>query len=241
MLLGTDVESLDIPHLILAEHEDAENWFFFFVVLKNVVGYPLRGAVSDGDPVIAEALERVYPGVPHQLCVKHFLDGLHRYFRYESSHGRGTWREIERFEKAARRCLYADTLEQAQRVLAAIQIDPGFQKAGLQDGMAMIERHWPHLTQHFRMPELPRTSNVVEGTIRKLDRRLDAMDSFGNHQNAWNILKMLTVYNRFRQLTDCREPHAHRNGFAPLELAGVNIHGVNWIKFSQKRDTPASL
>jgi transposase-like protein len=234
ILLGVDVESLDIPHLILAEHEDAENWLFFFVVLKGTLGYPFKGIVSDGDPAIESVVQLVCPGIPHQLCVKHFGDGLHRYLRYQSSHGRGTWREVQRFEETVRSCLYARNLQEAKQLLEAIRADPGFRRVHLEDGLALLERNFGRLTQHFLHPGLPRTSNVAEGVIRKLDRRLNAMDSFANHQTAWNTIKMLALHTRFRTLTDCRRLHKHRNGLAPLELAGVNIQGLNWIHCGQR-------
>lgn len=235
-LLGVDVETLDIPHLILAEHEDLENWLFYFLVLKYSLRYPFKGIVSDGDPAIASAVELTCPGIAHQFCVKHFQDGLHRYLRYQSSHGRGTWREVQRFEDAVHQCLYAKTLEEAKKLLTAIKIDPGFHKIHLEDGIQMLQRNFERLTQHFSHPGLPRTTNVAEGMIRKLDRRLDAMDSFGSHETAWNTLKMLTLHTRFRILTDCRHPHQHKNGFSPLQLAGVNTDNINWIPFGQKRN-----
>ncbi len=232
-MLGVDIGTLDIPHLILAEREDAETWLFYFLVLK-AVGYPFRGIVSDGDPSIWSAAQLVCPGVPHQLCVKHFLDDLHRYLRYRSSHGRGTWRILERFENMAHGCLYALTLPEVRMRLAMIQVDPDFRRIQLHDGIGMIERNFTALTQHFACPGLPRTNNVTEGTIRKLDRRLTPMDGFASHQSAWNVLKMLTLHTRFRRLTDCRQPHRHRNGHNPLQLAGIDTRQLHWIRFGQK-------
>lgn len=234
MLLGVDIETLDIPHLILAEHEDQENWLYFFLVLKYILGYPFKGIVSDGASEIDNAVKLVCPGIAHQLCVKHFQDGLRRYLRYQSSHGRGTWREIDRFEETVHRCLYAKTLEQSKAYLLSIQTDAGFHKIHLEDAIGLLEHSFDKLTRHFLYPGLPRTSNVAEGTINKLDRRLTPMDSFSTHQTAWNVLKLLAGHTRFRVLTDCRPPHAQRNGFAPLQLAGVDTHLLNWIRFSQK-------
>ena len=235
MLLGVDLEALDIPHTILAEEEDGENWLFYFLVLKYVVGYPFRGVVSDGDPGIELAVRLVCPGIPHQLCVKHFQDGLHRYLRYDFDYRYGNEKEIERFEKRVRGCLYASTLRLAEERLTAIRSDLPFKRVGLLNGPVMIlEQNWNRLTQHFHHPGLMRTSNAAEGVIRKLDRRIDAMDSFTAHETAWNILKMLVLHTRFRVLTDCRGPNKHRNGFSPLQLAGVDTRPMNWIRFSQK-------
>jgi len=38
------------------------------------VGIPITGAVSDGEPVIVDAVKLALPGKPHQLCQYHFLD-----------------------------------------------------------------------------------------------------------------------------------------------------------------------
>jgi hypothetical protein len=81
--------------------------------------------------------------------------------------------------------------------------------------------------QHFLHPGLLRTGNVAEGVIRKLERRLNIMDSFASHQTAWNTIEMLTLHTRFRTLTDWRKPHKHHNGFAPLELANINVQDLN--------------
>lgn len=236
-ILGVDIDTLDIPHLILAEHEDAPNWLHFFLVLKHI-GYPFQGVVSDGDPSIESAVRLVCPGIPQQLCVKHFLDGLHRYLRYKSSHGRGTWRIVERFETMAHDCLYALTLPEVRLRLTMIQVDPDFKRIHLEDAIAMLERDFDRLTRHFAHPGLPRTNNVTEGTIRKLDRRLTPMDSLASHQTAWNVLKMLTLHTRFRILTDCRPPHQHRNGQSPLQLAGIDTQQLHWIRFGQQPQRP---
>jgi transposase-like protein len=233
MLLGVDLEVLDIPHMILAEEENGENWLFYFLVLKHI-GYPFLGVVSDGEPAIEAAVSLVCPGLPHQLCVKHFQDGLHRYLRYDFDYRHGNRKEIERFEDLVRECLYASTLARAEERLAVVRSDWAFKRAHLHSAVAILEQNWNRLTQHFHHPGLMRTSNAAEGVIRKLDRRIDAMDSFAGHNTAWNVLKMLVMHTRFRVLTDCRGPNNHRNGFSPLQLAGIDMQHVNWIRFSQK-------
>ena len=117
---------------------------------------------------------------------------------------------------------------------SVIRADMGFKRARLDGPITLLERQWNRLTQHFHHPGLMRTSNAAEGLFRKLDRRIDAMDSFAGHDTAWNILKMLMTHTRFRVLTDCRGPNKHRNGFSPLQLAGIDTRHMNWIRFSQK-------
>jgi hypothetical protein len=52
LMVGVDSYSQDIPHAILAEHEDGMNWTHFFLVIKYPTGYPFKGIISDGDPAI---------------------------------------------------------------------------------------------------------------------------------------------------------------------------------------------
>lgn len=232
LLVGVDALTQDIPHAILADHEDMENWLHFLLVLRYEVHFPFKGVVSDGDPAIESAMELVCPGVPYQLCIKHFQDGLVRYLRYQSSHGRGTWREIDRFLEAVHHCLYAQTLEESCAFRDAISIDPGFKKIHLEDAISKLQTNFVRLTQHFRVPGLPRTTNIAEGTIRRLDRKLNTTDGFEVQESAWNTIKMLLVHYRFRAFTDSRT--RENNGLCPLQLAEIDTRNVNWIKFSQR-------
>ena len=42
--------------------------------VKEAVPVPIRGAISDGQQTIRQAVERCLPEVPHQLCHFHYLD-----------------------------------------------------------------------------------------------------------------------------------------------------------------------
>jgi len=233
VLLGVDLRVLDIPHAILAEGEDVENGLHYFLVLKQI-GYPFRGVVSDGDPGIEAAVKLVCPGIPHQLCVKHFADGIHRYLRYEFDYRFGNQKEIERFEEPVKKCLYAKDIALAQTHLKRIRADLVYHRLGFSGVIGMLEQQWNRLTAHFHYPGLMRTSHTAEGIIRKLDRRINAMDGFASHDTAWNPLKMLVMHTRFRVLTDCRGPRRLLNGLSPLQLAGIDAQNMNWIRFSQK-------
>jgi hypothetical protein len=41
--------------------------------VKDAVPVPIRGVISDGQQPIRRAVQRVLPGVPHQLCQFHYL------------------------------------------------------------------------------------------------------------------------------------------------------------------------
>ena len=234
LLLGVDTESQDIPHAILAENEDGLNWTRFLLVTKYPVGYPLQGIISDGDPAIQESIKAVFPGVPYQYCARHFEKELYRYMRYQFTQKRGYWRESERFLEESKRMLYAHDFESAQKRFDSIINDPGFKAACFDELIQKIQANFKDLTRHHFYPGMPRTSNIAEGVISRLDSKINQADGYQNHETAWATLKMLIMRYRFKVFTDCRNINKHKNGKAPLEVAGVNVADYNWITFSQK-------
>lgn len=234
LLLGVDAFSQDISHAILAEHEDGQNWTHLLLVLKDPIHYPFKGIISDGDPTVQEAIKVVLPGLPYQYCVRHFEKELYRYIRYQFIQKRGYWRESDRFLKASKNLLYAKNFETAEKYLLAISIDPGFKKAGLDEVINKIKLNFSDLTRHHFYPGMPRTSNIGEGVISRLDSKINQADGYKCHKTAWATLKMLIMRYRFKVFTDCRKKNKHKNGKSPLELAGVNVSNINWIKFSQR-------
>jgi len=234
LLLGADAYSQDIPHAILARNEDGLNWTRFFLLLKEPIGYPLRGIISDGDPAISEAREAVFPDVPWQLCVRHFEQRIDRFLRYEFTQKRGHWREVDGFRKAVHNMLYAKSLDEAQKYLLAISIDPGFKQAGLSEAIDKMEKKFPSLVTHHLHPGMPRTSNIAEGVISRLDEKINQADGYQCHDTCWATLKMLIMRYRFKKFTDCRRRNKHKNGKSPLRLSKVDTQNINWIRFSQK-------
>jgi len=234
LLIGVDAISQDIPHAILAEHEDGKNWTHFLLVLKNPVQYPFKGIVSDGDPAIQETIKVVLPGVPYQYCVRHFEKELYRYIQYQFVQKRGYWREAERFLEVSKNLLYAKTHEIAKEYLLAISTDPGFKEAKLDEVINKIRVNFDDLTRHHFHPGMPRTSNIAEGVISRLDSKINQADGYGYRDTAWATFKMLIMRYRFKAFTDCRNKNRKNNGKSPLELSGVNVSKTSWIRFSQK-------
>jgi transposase-like protein len=76
LLLAMDLGTLDLPYHDLDEEETAIDLILLLRGLKEL-NYPLKGYVSDGNPDIPKAVKKVFgPNVPHQLCVRHFLQNL---------------------------------------------------------------------------------------------------------------------------------------------------------------------
>jgi len=237
LLLGVDAGTQDIPNAILAEKEDGLNWTRLLLGIKHPVNYPLKGIVSDGDPALQEAIRVVFPGVPYQYCARHFEKELYRYLRYDFTQKQGYWREGQRFLEASKRFLYAPDFESAQRRFRSIVRDRGFKEAGFGELIRKIRDNFKDLTMHHFHPDMPRTTNIAEGMISRLDSKINQADGYKNHDTAWATLKMLIMYRRFKAFTDCRNGNKHKNGKSPLEIAGVDVAALNWITFSQKPRT----
>jgi transposase-like protein len=234
LLLGVDTYSQDIPHAILAEHENGQNWTHFLVMMRSPIHYPFKGLTSDGDPALQEAIMAVCPDVPYQLCVRHYEKQLQRYLRYELCLSSRWRQEQQRFLSAVHNMLYADSMSLAQKYRDVISIDPGFKKAGLGELITTMNSKFADLTRYHLHPGIPRTTNIAEGVISRLDYKITAGKSYKSHTTAWATLKMLIMYLRFKKFTDCQRKNRFKNGQSPLQLAGVNVSNLNWITFSQK-------
>ena len=97
-----------------------------------------------------------------------------------------------------------------------------------------IKVNFSDLTRHHFYPGMPRTSNIGEGVISRLDSKINQADGYAGYDTAWATLKMLIMRYRFKKFTDCRKKNIHKNGKSPLELCGVDVSNINWIKFSQR-------
>ena len=130
--------------------------------------------------------------------------------------------------------LYAKDIDMARKYFSAISIDPGFKQAGFDELIRKISDNFDDLTRHHSYPGMPRTSNIGEGLISRLDSKINQADGYKCHDTAWATLKMLIMRYRFKSFTDCRRKNKHKNGKSPLDLAGIDVSKTNWVKFSQK-------
>lgn len=234
LLLGVDAGTQDIPNAILAEHEDGENWTRLLLGIKHPIHYPVKGIVSDGDPALQEAIRVVFPGVPYQYCARHFEKELYRYLHYGFTQKRGYWREGQRFLDTSKRLLYASHFEAAQYRFRSMVRDRGFKEAGFGELIRKIRNNFNDLMTHHFHPGMPRTNNIAEGMISRLDSKINQADGYKCHDTAWATLKMHIMHRRFKTFTDCRNGNKNNNGKSPLELAGIDVAKYNWITFSQK-------
>jgi hypothetical protein len=94
-----------------------------------------------------------------------------------------------------------------------------------------FKEHVKQLVTYIFYPDyIPRTNNEIENLFRQLNLRLKTIGRFYHHEYAADFLNGWALMRRFTSFTDCKDPNKHRNGKAPLELAGCDIKGINYLK-----------
>jgi hypothetical protein len=75
LLVALDLGTLDVPCHHLGDEETTFDLVMFLRSLKEM-NYPLKGYISDGNKDIEKAVSMVFGKVPHQLCIRHYLENL---------------------------------------------------------------------------------------------------------------------------------------------------------------------
>jgi hypothetical protein len=230
LLLTADALTQDIPMAELSFSEDYENYYGLLKVLRDEIKFPLKGITTDGDPGLLKAIKEVFPDAPSQLCTKH-LDSYHRYyFNYKYQ---GNREGIDLFLKLTHQLLFASDLWRLDHLLRVyFDCRPYLQSVGLAKELEDLESKFKNLWVHFYHPGMPSTTNILEGIIRQLSRKIDDTDGFNSPATAWNSLKLLIMNYRFKKFS-CS--HNGNNRKSPLELAKVETNKMNWIRFLKKQ------
>lgn len=79
--VGVDTTG-DIIHAEMMVHPTVGGMAEFFETFRDELQYPMRGLTTDQEMLFHLAYRRVYPGKPHQLCLKHALESLDRHLGY---------------------------------------------------------------------------------------------------------------------------------------------------------------
>jgi len=231
LLLAADARTQDIPYALFSYSEDYISYTKLLHILKEDLLYPARGIVIDGDPGLVKAVRSVFPNIPYQLCIRHLNSYHSYYFRYQYN---GSGIGVTEFLDITHKLLYAKeaahlnlVYQQYLQFLKAFEERIDFKKL-----LNSFESKFGHLWVHYQHKGLPRTTNIIEGIIRQLSRKIDDTDGFNYPGTAWNMLKLLIMRYRFKKFSCSRIKGNNRH--SPLSLADVKTKNLNWVKFSQK-------
>lgn len=222
-ICGIDCPTKDLPHYLLHDEEGKIDMVIFFQELKEM-NYPLKVLISDDNHSILDATRFVFgDDFEFQLCTYHYM------------------RKLESLIYPIKNDLLIETIRKIihsrnsnifyKRLCFLFNNKHCFLKNKIhREIFSDFQNHIEYLTTHIYYPEyIPNTNNEIENLFRQLNLRLKTIGRFNKYEYASNFLNAWALMRRFTPFTDCKHPNKHRNGKSPLELAGCEISGIDYL------------
>lgn len=228
IVIALDVGTRDIPCGFVGP-ESFASYRKLFEQLK-ALNYPLRGLTSDGADEIVKAGKAVFGKVIHQRCTVHVGRNLEDALRPHYATYAMRSREIQRFQQTYKSFVESPTWKEAKDWLRILYYYPAFQRLNILAARNLFLTMLPQITPAFFHPEMPRHTNVIENVFRFVDRRITPMDRFQSQDTAEAMVKLLLLWYRFHKFSNPSKAYWHMKGQSPLDLAGVDTRGLNWLK-----------
>jgi len=211
VLYGIDYLTHDIPAYILSVGENYQTYHKFFHSLR-LLNYPLQAVVSDDNVNIYQACTSIYPQAVTQICQNHYKEGIRKILgvRTDQTH-QPFMGEIEDLFKE-RRDEYTFN-HYAQKIYFKHQTNEIYK-----DILLDIQKRLPMLLAYNNLPNIPRTTNLIESFNSHLEGRLKTIKGFESFTNADAWLNGYFVRRRVKKFTDCTRKFKKLNGKCSLEL-----------------------
>jgi transposase-like protein len=230
-LVGVDQGTHDVVNAVVATTEGEEP---FERLVREAVqaGYPLKGLVSDAAAPFLAAHANYFARLPLQLCRIHASRRLD-FIIPKAKHSPDARLRAE-LKDRVRAVLFAPTEEEARRLFRALLEDRGrYEGLGRSDTIGAMERSFGLYMTHHRVEGMPADANITENVIKQLGKKLRLMEGFASLGSAERFSRLLVGCYRFKRFTDsCRRDG---NGKSPLQLAGVDTEGLDWLGFLLER------
>jgi transposase-like protein len=228
LVVGVDQGTHDVVHAVVAEFEDEEAFERLVREAITEAGYPLKGLVSDAAAPFLAAHANYFTRARLQLCRIHASRRLDFTIPKAARSPDATLRA--QLKDRVRAVLFAPTEESARRLFRGLLADRGrYEGLGRRDTIGAMERSLDLYMTHHRVEGMPADTNITENVIKQLGKKLRLMEGFASLESAVRFSRLLVGCYRFKQFTDsCR---ADGNGKSPLQLAGVETEGTDWLRF----------
>ena len=225
LLVGVDHPTQDLVHALVFPTESGAGMAQLVSEAVELAGYPLRGIVADLGVHFVAAHARHFSGVPYQACRAHF----DRRLDVDIPKHKGDRLDLNaELKRRIREVLYSPTEEEALRLYYALTADwDRYRGIGRYDPILSLQRNFGLYTSHLRTPGLPPDNNLTENVIKQLGKKLRLMEGFASLENAERYVRLLVGCYRFKRFTDS----SRGNGKAPLEHAGVDLTGLDWLNY----------
>jgi transposase-like protein len=233
LLVAVDQTTQDVVHALVVKAETSEA--FYRLVREAVVAarYPLSGLIIDASGSFVFAHHDYLARLPVQLCRIHFCRNLdHEIAKAKRSPDAERRAELKQRIRAT---LFAATYAEAQLRLQQLLTDAAhYQDLSRHDTLGQLEKRFEQLMTHHHHPGLPPDSNITENVIKQLGKKLGLIEGFQTVESAERFTRLLIACYRFKRFTDSANGH---NGKAPLELAGVDLAGLDWLTYLHRNQT----
>jgi transposase-like protein len=216
-------------HALVLPDENPDGFIQLVTEARLDAGYPLKGVISDLATGFLEAHQDHFGEIPFQACRVHFDrrldDDIPKLKRSPDAHLRAELKD------RIRAVLYAPSYAAARERLSSLLADRNRYARILGtrvDSLRSLQRRFEAYAAHHFAPGMPADNNVAENIIKQLNKKLRLMEGFATLQSAERFCRLLVACYRFKRFTDSRNGS---NGKAPLEAAGVDLDGRDWLTF----------
>lgn len=232
LLVGVDQGTHDVVHAVVAEFEGEEAFERLVREAITEAGYPLKGLVMDAAAPFLAARANYFARAPLQLCRIHASRRLDFTIPKATRSPDAPLRA--ELKDRLRSVLFASTEKEARRLFRHLIADRDrYEGLGRGDTLGAMERSFVLYMTHHRVQGMPADANITENVIKQLGKKPRLMEGFASLESAERFSRLLVGCYRFKQFTDsCQKTH---NGRAPLELAGVDLKGQDWLSFLLRR------
>lgn len=209
-----DYVTHDILFSVLSHAEDERTFLDIFQTLKKI-NYPLQIVVADDRTSLPLALKQVFPEVPVQLCLNHYIENIRGALHVRTDPTHHYFFHILKklvFEKYTNDTALDNTLNDLRS--NHCQNNP-LRLAIIND----IDRRRLFLFAHKNIFDCPNNTNLIELFNSHFNARLKSIKGFKTKAHAELWLNALLLRRRTQPFTDCGPKFKYLNGKCSLEMS----------------------
>lgn len=213
-IYGIDYETHDIVFGMLARAENEASFLTFFQTLKDV-NYPLKIVVADDRSSLPLALKQVYPEIPLQLCLNHYLENIRvsLHIRTDSTH--------HPFFNSLKKHIFVEYQSDEKLNLALQHVwDERCENIPLRQTIVLqIHKRRAELFAYKTISNCPGNTNLIELFNSHFNARIKSLKGFKTTDHAILWLNGLLIRRRTKPFTDCGPKFRHLNGKSSLQMS----------------------
>jgi len=209
-----DYESHDILFGILVPAEDIASFLRFFQTLKEL-NYPLKVVVADDRSSLPLALKQVFPDVPLQLCLNHYVENIRQQLRIRTDPTH------LHFFNALKQHVFDEYENDEKLNIVLDNLWTKYCKNNLirQMILSQIDKRRKELFAYKKIPNCPSNTNLIELFNSHFNARIKALKGFKTKDHAILWLNGMVVRRRTKPFTDCCPKFKHLNGKCSLQVS----------------------